>query len=936
MGGAPRPRGATGEILKHYRPHIFVVVALAIVLSSGLHGALRNALTDLHFVWQQRQAGGDIVVVAIDARSIEQIGVWPWPRRLHADLLRRLDSAGVRDIVFDVDFSSPSDPASDRAFVEALKSAGGSVVLPSFQQPGAAGGDGTTIHINRPLQPFADHSWSAVVNVTVEPDGLVRRYPFGETFDGHFLPAMGAMLTEQYAEKRAPFLIDFSIRAPSIPRVSYVDVLRGDEATLGKLRDKKVIIGATALELGDRFSIPNGGVVSGPVLQTLAAESIQQNRTLHFTSDAVTLVGLGIIAMIMMLSWRRLAASVRVIILVGMAGAVEVTAALLQANFPLILDTSLLLTAIVVYMTAIALDEIDFRDLLSRIAESRFQRIAMSLGDGLACTDQDRRITVWNPGAVAIFGYDPAEMIGRRFEAICAGSDDVAAVSSAVGEAARARSQSPGGLVVEFKGRRKNGEVFPVEACFSGWQGTDGFQHGAILRDISVRKREAERIRYLAEHDSLTGLANRNSLHTGLAEMISAAEAQRAEVALLVIGLDAFQQINDMLGHACGDLVLRAVTGRLNAEAGGAALVARLSGDEFAIAIPRTETTGTVAALCERIASAFDTPLLAGTRQHRVKVSIGAAVYPESGRTGDELLANSHLAFCRAKATKRGSYVIFETAIRQELEARLTLEAELVLASERNEFELFYQPQVRLTDGGVIGAEALIRWRHPVRGLVSPAEFMPVVHTSSVSNRIAAWVLDTACRRARIWETGGHPVRVGVNLSPSQFQSTDLAAAVAETLASTGLTPSLLELEVTEDILLLDEERVLDTFRRIRALGVRIVFDDFGTGYASLSYLKKFPLDGLKIDRTFVFELLADSGDAAIVGCTIGLSRQLGISVIAEGIENRATADLLISMGCEEGQGYFFGRPVPAQAFESQFLAAGETAADASGAGRAA
>ena len=188
--------------------------------------------------------------------------------------------------------------------------------------------------------------------------------------------------------------------------------------------------------------------------------------------------------------------------------------------------------------------------------------------------------------------------------------------------------------------------------------------------------------------------------------------------------------------------------------------------------------------MCERIARAFDTPLLAGTRQHRVKVSIGAAVYPESGRTGDELLANSHLAFCRAKATKRGSYVIFETAIRQELEARLTLEAELVLASERNEFELFYQPQVRLTDGGVIGAEALIRWRHPVRGLVSPAEFMPVVHTSSISNRIAAWVLDTACRRARIWETGGHPVRVGVNLSPSQFQSTDLATAVAETLAT--------------------------------------------------------------------------------------------------------------------------------------------------------
>jgi EAL domain-containing protein (putative c-di-GMP-specific phosphodiesterase class I) len=295
------------------------------------------------------------------------------------------------------------------------------------------------------------------------------------------------------------------------------------------------------------------------------------------------------------------------------------------------------------------------------------------------------------------------------------------------------------------------------------------------------------------------------------------------------------------------------------------------------------------------------------------------------GGTADELLSNSHLAFCRAKATRRGGCVLFEKTIREEMESRLTLEAELVRAVERNEFELFYQPQVRLADGGLIGAEALIRWRHPVRGMVSPAEFMPVVNTSSISDRIADWVLQTACRQARAWEQAGHNVRVGINLSPSQLQSNDLATSVAEMLESTGLTPALLELEVTEDILLVDEDKVLDIFHRIQQLGARIVFDDFGTGYGSLSYLKKFPLNGLKIDRSFVLELLADSDDAAIVGSTIGLSKQLGLSAIAEGIENRATADLLVSMGCEQGQGYYFGRPMPAQAFESQFLAAPES-----------
>jgi diguanylate cyclase (GGDEF)-like protein/PAS domain S-box-containing protein len=918
--------------LKHYRPHIFVVVALAIVLSSGWHGALRNALTDLRFVWEQRQASGDVVVVAIDAPSIEKIGVWPWPRQLHAHLLRQLEIAGVRDVVFDVDFSAPSDEASDKAFAEALERAGGSVVLPSFKQPGADG----AIHINRPLAEFGDHSWSAIVNVAVEQDGLVRRYPFGEKLDGQFLPTMGAVLAGQYAEKRAPFLIDFSIRAASIPKVSYVDVLRGDGAALGKLRDKKVVIGGTALELGDRFSVPNGGIVSGPLLQTLAAESILQNRTMRSSSDIVTLAGLCIILLIMMFSWRRLSAGTRVVILIGMAATVETVAILLQAKLPLILDTSLFHTAIVTYMTAIALDEIDLRDLLGRIAESRFQRIAMSLGDGLVCTDQNHLITVWNPGAAAIFGYDPAEMIGRPFDTICVGNAEAAFRSFSIRDAAHPRLQLPGGAVMEFDGRRKNGEVFPVEACFSGWQGTDGFKYGAILRDISVRKREAERIKFLAEHDPLTGLANRNTLHAGIAGMISSAEREQGEVALLVLGLDGFQQINDMLGHACGDLVLRAVSERLNTETAGAGIVARLSGDEFAIAIPGADKAETVAQLAERLALAFDAPLLAGARQHRLKVSIGVAVYPAGGRTADELLANSHLAFCRAKATRRGGHVIFESVIREELEARLTLEAELALAGERSEFELFYQPQVRLTDGGLTGAEALIRWRHPDRGLVSPAEFMPVVNTSSISERIGGWVMETACRQARIWELGGHNVRIGINLSPSQLRSGDLANSVAEILDTTGLSPSLLELEVTEDILLLDEERVLDIFRRIQELGVRVVFDDFGTGYASLSYLKKFPLDGLKIDRSFVLELLRDSDDAAIVGSTIGLSRQLGLTVIAEGIENRATADLLASMGCEQGQGYFFGRPMPAQAFESQFLTQSEAVSGALGAGKAA
>ena len=466
--------------------------------------------------------------------------------------------------------------------------------------------------------------------------------------------------------------------------------------------------------------------------------------------------------------------------------------------------------------------------------------------------------------------------------------------------------------MIEFDARRSDGEVFPVEASFSGWQGTDGFQFGAILRDVSVRKREAERIRYLAEHDTLTGLINRNTLHAKLEAKIARAGADGRKVALLVIGIDGFQQINDMLGHAIGDLVLRAISERLTAAMPAAGLIARLSGDEFAIAVATNAIGQNVGRFAEQIGAGFDEPLL----------------FPSDGRTAAELLSNSHLALSRAKATSRGGHVLFEDSIRRELETRLTLEAELVLAAERHEFELFYQPQIHLADGSLIGAEALIRWRHPERGLVSPGEFMPVVNTSPISERIAEWVLETACAKAAAWERAGQKLRIGVNLSPSQLQSGDLASSVAQALARTGLSPTSLELEVTEDILLHDEQSALNTFLKIQALGVRLVFDDFGTGFASLSYLKKFPLDGLKIDRSFVLGLLANPDDAAIVSSTIGLSKQLGLSVIAEGIEDRPTADFLVRMGCEEGQGYFFGRPMPASEFEAKFLNSPAAAAE--------
>jgi diguanylate cyclase (GGDEF)-like protein/PAS domain S-box-containing protein len=530
----------------------------------------------------------------------------------------------------------------------------------------------------------------------------------------------------------------------------------------------------------------------------------------------------------------------------------------------------------------------------------------MSLGDGLVCADHRERISLWNTAAEAIFGYRADEILGKPFQTLLAAPERLTLT---------AFQEHPlgGSHIVKVEGRRRGGEVFPLELSLSAWQGVEHIQFGVLARDVSAREAEAARIRYLAEYDTITGLPNRTTFHASVAEAIRTRSGHGA-FALLIVGINELQQINDMHGHAIGDLVLKAAGARIRAAVPDG-VVACLGGDEFAVLLLDLEP----GAAGEAVARVFDAPL-ADAREHRVRVSIGTARYPADGQSVDELIGASHLAQRRAKADKHSSVVAFTPAFRQELEARLTLEAELALAADRGEFELFYQPQVRLDDGALIGAEALIRWRHPSRGLVPPGAFIPVVNTSPLSERVANWVLVTACYQARAWEVAGRPVRVGVNLSPSQVLSGTLSTSVRTALALTRLSPRWLELEVTEDIILADAEKALAMFREIQDLGVRLVFDDFGTGYASLSYLKQFPLDGLKIDRSFVSELQSDSGNAAIVSSTIELSKKLGLDVIAEGIEDLATAELLRAMGCHEGQGYYYGRPVPADEFARTFL----------------
>ncbi|KRE11600.1 hypothetical protein ASE66_24025 [Bosea sp. Root483D1] len=895
-----------------YRPHFVAFGLLALAWLVGLPAALADLIGDKRFLWPQRPASETIALVEIDAPSLARIGVWPWPRRHHARLLEQLEAAGVTDILFDVDFSARSNPADDAAFAEALAKAGGSVVLATFQQRTGDLNRGVTLHVNRPLSEFAAHSWSAVVNVLPETDGLVRRYGLGARI-GEFVPSFGALLVGRHDEQSPPFRIDFSIRTDTVPTVSYTAVLDGEPQALARLKGRKVIVAGTAVELGDRFNVPNGRVIPGSMLQLLAAESLLQGRDLQSTGLPLSIAGMLAILAAMVLLWRRTSARRRVAVVLWTAAALEIGALLTQAKWPVIADTSSWHLLLGAYLIAIALDEIDLRGLLRGIAERRFERIAMSLGDGLVCLNDQGRIVFWNPGAARIFGYSEDEALGRSFAECLADSQEFASPQFARLRDAAA-TQSADDHVLDLVGLRRTGERFALEASISSWQGADERQFGLVLRDITVKQRERERIRYLADHDDLTGLLNRHTLGERLAAEYEKGGASVSAVVL--IGIDRFHHFSDIHGREFGDQLLVAFAERLLALMPPAAEAARFADDEFALLVPPER----VAAVADSVAHDFESAALVfGKWRQRVTVRIGYAI-AEPGWSADHMIGNAHLALEAAILTREERPMGFAAAMRDRIASQLALEAELRIAFEKNQFELFYQPQVLLSDRSVIGAEALIRWRHPVRGLVPPGQFIPVLNNSPLSDAVANWVLATACRQSRRWQMAGRPIRVGVNLSPSQLQGSDLPDIVAALLDETGLAPELLELEVTEDILIEDAKTAQKTFREIRARGVKIAFDDFGTGYGSLSYLKAFPLDTLKVDQTFVRHLMNDSGDAAIVRATIDLGRSLGLSIIAEGIEDAETANRLGGMGCDEGQGYYFSRPLPAAEFEQQFL----------------
>jgi diguanylate cyclase (GGDEF)-like protein len=444
------------------------------------------------------------------------------------------------------------------------------------------------------------------------------------------------------------------------------------------------------------------------------------------------------------------------------------------------------------------------------------------------------------------------------------------------------------------------------------------------------RAEHEARIEFLAQHDPLTGLPNRLLAMDRLQQAIAFAEREHASVALLFLDLDNFKGINDSLGHDIGDAMLKEVTTRLRHCLRGTDTLSRQGGDEFLVILADVRDPDAVGRVADALLDQLKSPFEIERHQLASTVSIGIAVYPHDGRDFGTLLRKADTAMYNAKASGRNTYRYYTEQMNLDADERLKMRSWLGQALNQNQFVLHYQPQVDLASGKVIGAEALIRLQHPLEGLIYPGRFISVAEDSGLIIPIGEWVLRQACWQAAAWRAAGcQDLTIAVNLSAVQFRRRDLEHTILNALAEAGLPANNLELELTESLLLDDAEHVLATIRKLKAHGLRFSIDDFGTGYSSLAYLKRFSVDRLKIDQSFVRDLLSDPEDAAIVHAIIQMARTLGVATIAEGVEDDATRILLRELGCGEGQGYWFARPMPAVEFAEYLSAAGAASAPA-------
>ncbi|MGB2831319.1 MAG: EAL domain-containing protein [Methylotenera sp.] len=542
------------------------------------------------------------------------------------------------------------------------------------------------------------------------------------------------------------------------------------------------------------------------------------------------------------------------------------------------------------------------------LAEVAFE----NAGEGIMVMDANACILSTNKSFSSITGFSQQEVLGSTPKALQESEKDL-----------WQSLQHHGKWSGEILNHRKNGEAYQERLTVNAVknQHDEPIYYVGVFADITEAKHSQNRLHELVNHDPLTGLPNRRLFNELLEHAIKRAEREHHQIALLFVDLDRFKAINDSLGHQVGDKLLYEVSKRIHHAVRDSDIVARLGGDEFLVMMDLIKQSHDAALIAQKIIYALQVEFHIDGKEIFIGASVGISIFPKDGADVDSLIKAADIAMYQVKNRGKNNHCFYSDELSKNAVERFTLESQLRHALERNQFEMYYQPQISLITGDIIGAEALLRWHHPELGLVSPARFIPIAEETGLIVQIGEWVLRQAALQAMLWIRDGYPMQwVSVNVSGVQIMRSNFYDTVYGILIETDCNPNILELEITESTVMQNTEFVIDTFNNIKRLGVRVAIDDFGTGYSSLSNLKRLPLDKIKIDQSFVRGLPDDLDDAAITNTINAMAASLGFTVIAEGVETLAQATFLKNMGCKEAQGYLYSKPVTTAAF-TQLLA---------------
>ncbi|MBO9607581.1 MAG: EAL domain-containing protein [Paenibacillaceae bacterium] len=543
-----------------------------------------------------------------------------------------------------------------------------------------------------------------------------------------------------------------------------------------------------------------------------------------------------------------------------------------------------------------------------------YARLFESASEGIMITDTNGRILSVNPAFTATTGYTLEEVVGRSPRILHSGMQDAAFYVDMW-----AAIHATGCWQGEIWNRRKNGDIYAEWLSINAVREENGriSNYVGMFTDITERKKSEEHLKYLALYDPLTELPNRTLFRERLQQALQFAGRQRQRVALLFIDLDNFKFINDSLGHAYGDQLLQQAAKRLKSCVRKNDMVARLGGDEFIIVLPHIAAAQDAIHVVKHIFEQFDAPFTFGPHTHFATASIGVSVYPEDGDDPETLIQHADLAMYHAKNRRNDKFQLYAPHMNDQLKRRMELERALRDAMAKDQLHMYYQPQMDIRTGTIAGMEALLRWKHPELGLISPAEFIPLAEETGLIVEIGDWVLRQVCGQNKAWQNAGcRPVKVSVNLSAIQFQQRNLADQIRDVLRLTGLEPKWLCLEITETISMYQVESIRKTLQELKAIGVDVAIDDFGKGHSALSYLKRFPIDIVKIDKCFIEGIHNDPENEAIVRAVTDLAHGLRLQVIAEGVETEEELAVLKQLRCDCVQGFLLGRPVAAEAME--------------------